>query len=92
MNEEFEKWINKNYPGRFCYHHLTASNHMLEGWRGCEKIMQAKIDAQAEEIKALRELLLESANHIANVDNMTVTKWGVVGIGLINEITQMLDR
>jgi len=68
--DEFEKWINKTYPGQFCYHHKTAANHMLKGWRGCEELYKAKIAAkdteiaeQAAEIEALNAKVLALSPH-----------------------------
>jgi hypothetical protein len=66
-----------------------------EAWRHTVKYIdsiQVKIDAKDKEIADFRVLLLKSSSHLGNLENITVTKWGVEGLKLIVEITKALEE
>lgn len=50
MSEDFKDWLVDNYP--FSSH---ETEHLMSiAWKGCESLTQAKLDAKAEELAALR--------------------------------------
>jgi NTP pyrophosphatase (non-canonical NTP hydrolase) len=43
--DAFIEWLNRVYPGRFCYHHKAAAEHMRKGWAACQEHNDKEIEA-----------------------------------------------
>lgn len=77
MNEEFKKMMNRLNTDEYTLESFKEG--AVEGWESCFKAMQAKLDAQAEELAALRKLLTDV------VESERICDTDLCEMGLIDE-------